>query len=353
MGSYDAGMCYSDGHADAAAPRPADAPVVDPIRLDPVDEVTVVTLVDNVHDALLPGDERVSRVGFVPGRESMGQFLEPAAAFDGLRAEHGFGTLVTIRRGDRLSRIVFDTGLSPRAMVDNADRMGIDLADVSALVMSHGHFDHAGGLIGISRRLGRRTPMVIHPFAWTRRRLLTPGNEAEMPTLSRTALEREGFEVIERRQPSLLLDGALLVTGEVDRTTDFERGMPAPHQAWDGQAWVHDPAVIDDQAVVVHVRGQGLVVVTGCGHAGVVNIVRHAMRLTAVERLAGLVGGFHLSAPAFLPIIEPTVAALRDWAPDLVVPGHCTGPWAQQAIAAALPDAWRPGSSGSAYRWAA
>jgi len=96
----------------------------------------------------------------------------------------------------------------------------------------------------------------------------------------------------------------------VDRVTEFERGMPPQHQAWDGQRWQHDPAVIDDQALVINVRGRGLVIVTGCGHAGVVNIIRHAMRLTGVRSLLAVIGGFHLSGPAFEPVIEPTVAAL-------------------------------------------
>jgi 7,8-dihydropterin-6-yl-methyl-4-(beta-D-ribofuranosyl)aminobenzene 5'-phosphate synthase len=171
-----------------------------------------------------------------------------------------------------------------------------------------------------------------------------------MPTLSRRALDGEGFAVLERRQPSLLVDGCVLITGEVDRTTDFERGMPPPHQAWSGREWRHDPLVIDDQALVVHVRGRGLVVLTGCGHAGVVNIVRHAQRLTGVPTLHALLGGLHLGGPAFEPVIAPTVGELTAMAPDLLVPGHCTGWRAQHALAAALPAAWSPGSSGSAFR---
>lgn len=129
--------------------------------------------------------------------------------------------------------------------------------------------------------------------------------------------------------------------------------MPPAHEAFDGAAWHHDPLVADDQALVVHVAGRGLVVVTGCGHAGVVNIARHAMRLTGVDRLCALLGGFHLGGPAFEPSIEPTVAALRSLRPDLLVPGHCTGWRAQHALAATLPDAWVPSSAGSAYRLAA
>ena len=92
----------------------------------------------------------------------------------------------------------------------------------------------------------------------------------------------------------------------------------------DGTEWRHDAAVIDDQAVVIHVRGRGLVVLTGCGHAGVVNIVRHAMRLTGVDTLCALIGGFHLNGPAFEPIIPATLDALEAMGPDLLVPGHCT-----------------------------
>jgi 7,8-dihydropterin-6-yl-methyl-4-(beta-D-ribofuranosyl)aminobenzene 5'-phosphate synthase len=108
--------------------------------------------------------------------------------------------------------------------------------------------------------------------------------------------------------------------------------------------------VVDDQALVVHVRGRGLVVLTGCGHAGAVNIVRHAQRLTGVSAVAALVGGLHLNGPAFEPVIGPTVEALTALAPSLVVPGHCTGWRAQHALAAALPNAWTAGSSGSSYR---
>ena len=139
------------------------------------------------------------------------------------------------------------------------------------------------------------------------------------------------------------------MTGEVDRVTDFERGMPPAHQAWDGAQWQHDRLVADDQAVVIHVRGRGLVILTGCGHAGVVNIVRHAMRLTGVDRLCALIGGFHLNGPAFEPIIPATLDALVELGPELIVPGHCTGWRAQHAMAARLPGAWVAGSSGSRY----
>lgn len=334
-----------------SAPRPVGGTAVDPITLEPVDEVVITTLVDNVFDALLPGDERTARTSFGAGVVSAPQF-ESGRTTVGLRAEHGFSALVTVRRGAGTTTLLFDTGLSPDAMVVNAERLGVDLSAVQAVVLSHGHFDHAGGLAGLAGKRGVRSlPMVVHPHVWTRRRLALPGRQPdELPTLSKRALEAEGLGVLERREPSLLVDGCVLITGEVDRTTEFEHGMPASHQAWNGTDWLHDPTVIDDQALVVHVRGRGLVVLTGCGHAGAVNIVRHAQRLTQVARLSALVGGLHLGGPAFEPIIPPTVAALTKQAPDLIVPGHCTGWRAQHALQAALPDAWTAGSSGSSYQ---
>jgi len=340
-------MCDSDAGARAALPRPAPGPAVDPIALEPVDEVVITTLVDNVFDGLLAGSEGVRRAPMGSGAVAAPQF-EGGRTSPGLRAEHGFSALVAVRRGGTTTRLLFDTGISPDGMVVNADRLGVDLRDVQGAVLSHGHFDHTGGLTGLAGR--GPLPLTVHPLIWTRRRLAVPGAEpAELPTLSRRALEADGFAVIERREPSLLVDGCVLITGEIDRTTDYERGMPPPHQAWDGGSWRHDPVVLDDQALVVHVRGRGLVVLTGCGHAGAVNTVRHALRLTGVARICALLGGLHLSGPAFEPVIRPTVQALTDLAPDLLVPGHCTGWRAQHALAAALPEAWVASSSGSSY----
>jgi 7,8-dihydropterin-6-yl-methyl-4-(beta-D-ribofuranosyl)aminobenzene 5'-phosphate synthase len=347
-------MCDSTNATlrDAAesAPRPADGEAVDPIALVPVDEIRITTLVDNVFDALLTGDARTTRTGFGLVDTAAGQFGAGHTSV-GLVAEHGFSALVTVRRGERETRLLFDAGLSPTAMVSNADHLDIDLTNIQGVVLSHGHFDHAGGLAGLADRLGpSKMPMVLHPHVWTRRRLLTPDGAHEMPTLSRRALTGEGFEVIERRQPSLLVDGSVLITGEVDRTTDFEHGMPPQHQAWAGTRWRHDPLVIDDQALVVHLRGHGLVVLTGCGHAGVINILRQAQRLTNVDHVHAVIGGLHLSGPAFEPVIAPTVTALTELAPQLIAPGHCTGWRAQHTLAAALPDAWMPSSSGTTHR---
>jgi len=331
-------------------PRPVVGDAVDPITLEPVDEVVITTLVDNSYDGLMAdmGPARrapMSRTPRVPAPQ-----FDQGETVAGLIAEHGFAALVTTRRGNRRHTLLFDTGLSRNGLVDNMERLGVRADDVEAVVLSHGHFDHAGGIPGLAR-LRRRAglPMVLHPLVWTARRIVFPGlPDWELPILRRRSIEDEGFDVIERRQPSLVLDGSVLITGEVDRTTDFETGMPF-HEARGEQGWEPDPLIIDDQALVVHVRDKGLVVLTGCGHAGAVNICRYALRLTQVPTLTGLFGGFHLTGPAFEPIIEPTVAALHDLAPEVIVPAHCTGWRAQHRLAASLVDSFVPNSVGTAF----
>jgi 7,8-dihydropterin-6-yl-methyl-4-(beta-D-ribofuranosyl)aminobenzene 5'-phosphate synthase len=353
-------MCDGNGHDHepgeqyAAHPRPIEGQAVDPISLEPVDEVVITTLVDNSYDGLMAdmGPARRAAMGRT-GRVPAAQF-EQGETVPGLLAEHGFAALVTIRRGANSHTLLFDTGVSPNGLADNMERLGISAGDIEALVLSHNHFDHAGGLLGLAR-LRRRSglPITVHPDVWSPRRVVPPnGPEWRLPTLSRRSLEQEGFEVIERRQRSLLLDGSVLVTGEVDRTTDFETGMPF-HETQGPNGWEPDPLIMDDQALIVHVRGRGLVVLTGCGHAGVVNICRYAQRLTAVPTLAGLFGGFHLTGPAFEPIIEPTVAALAAMSPAVIVPAHCTGWRAQIRLATELPEAFVPNAVGTSFTLAA
>lgn len=126
MQGYDQRMCASDTDVSGAlssVPRPVTGSAIDPIRLEPVDELRVTTLVDNVFDALLAGEERVQRVSFGATVTAAPQFESGATAV-GLVAEHGFSTLVTVRRGPSTTTLLFDTGLSPAAMLTNADRLG-------------------------------------------------------------------------------------------------------------------------------------------------------------------------------------------------------------------------------------
>jgi 7,8-dihydropterin-6-yl-methyl-4-(beta-D-ribofuranosyl)aminobenzene 5'-phosphate synthase len=167
--------------------------------------------------------------------------------------------------------------------------------------------------------------------------------------VSKRALQDAGFEVIEEAQPSFLLDGSVLVTGEVARTTGYEPGFP-PQDAWLDGAWAPDPLVLDDQALLINVSGKGLVVLTGCGHAGIVNICRFARRLTGDQPLYAAMGGFHLNGPLFEPLIPRVCAELEQLAPAVIVPAHCTGWAAQRALAERFPAAFIPNTVGTRFQ---
>ena len=322
------------------------------IPLEPVDSVSITCLIDNVSDMLLQNQGPAKRpsLGDPEAPRVPAAYLESGETADALHAEHGFSALISVDTGGREHRVLFDAGLTPGGLAENMRRLGIDAKDIEAVVLSHGHFDHTTGIDGFVRAAGRANlPVMIHPEFWSRRRIAIPGREPfELPSTSRSALQGAGFEIIEERQPSFLLDGSLLVTGEVDRTTDFEQGFPI-HQAFRDGDWQPDPLILDDQAVVLHVRDKGLVVMTGCGHAGIVNIVAYAMKLTGVDEVYAVIGGFHLGGPVFEPIIPATCEALAAFSPEVVVPAHCTGWRATHALAAALPDALIQNSVGTRY----
>ena len=279
--------------------------------------------------------------------------LADGSVIDSPLAQHGFSAHLVVAKGPRRHTFLFDTGITPTGCVDNLRRLGLDPGDIEAIVCSHGHFDHTTGLSGLSRDLGSASlPVVIHPHFWARRRIAVPGaTPSELPSTSRRALEEGGFAVIEGRQPSFLFERSVLVTGEVDRTNGFETGFDF-HEAWRDGAWQPDPLILDDQAVVINVAGKGLVVLTGCGHAGVINIVNYARRLTGVDRVYAVIGGFHLSGARFEPRIGQTCDALAAIAPEVVVPAHCTGWKATHALAARLPDAFIQSSVGTRFELA-
>ena len=282
---------------------------MNPIELEPVDGVQITVLMDNVTDPLLVDQDSVGRMNWpkaILGGLPTGQArVSPETGVpDALIAEPGFSALVRIEKAGRTRTLLFDTGVSPNGMVENMRRLGIDPHEIEVIVLSHGHWDHVTGMEGLVRVLGRTSlPVMIHPEFWSRRRISFPGLlTAEFPATSRTALQEMGFAIVEERQPSFLLDGAVLITGEVDRTMPFETGFPG-HQALREDGWQPDPLILDDQALVMSLGDRGLIVLSGCGHSGIVNTVRYARQLTRQDNVAAIVGGFHLSGPGFEPRI--------------------------------------------------
>jgi 7,8-dihydropterin-6-yl-methyl-4-(beta-D-ribofuranosyl)aminobenzene 5'-phosphate synthase len=320
-------------------------------NLDPVDSVTVTALMDNVTDVFMPDQGPAHRVP--PGAGGPwrpASTMEGGQAPDALLAEHGFSVLVTVSRNGASHQILFDTGTSPNGVIQNMARLDIDPGGIEAIVCSHGHFDHTTGLDGIIRRLGTANmPILIHPHFWRRRRVAIAGRDPyEIPSTSRAALTGAGFEVIEEGHPSFLLDGSVLITGEVPRTTGYEPGFPT-QQAWLGGRWEPDPLVLDDQALIVDVKDKGLLIISGCGHAGIINICRYARRLTGERPVYAVMGGFHLNGPIFEPLIPRVLDDLAALAPSVIVPAHCTGWRAQHAMSARFGEAYIPNTVGTRF----
>jgi len=311
------------------------------LGLEAVDRVELTTLVDNTIDALLPSTEMVRRA---PRDAVLGG---PRSR---LRAEHGFSTLVTVVKGGSRHSLLFDAGLTRDGLIQNMEILEVNPSDLRAVVLSHGHADHTLGLVGMLQWRGERSlPLVIHPDAFRTRKVVFPdGHEIRLPPPNRADLEAEGIELIEELGPSYLLENTILITGQVPRQTGFEKGFPIHYADVNGR-WEPDPWIHDDQAIVMRVRGKGLIVLTGCGHSGLINILLHARTLTGGEQIHAVLGGFHLTGGLFDPIIPDTIRELRQFAPSLIVPGHCTGWKATHAIAAALPQAFVQNSVGTTF----
>jgi 7,8-dihydropterin-6-yl-methyl-4-(beta-D-ribofuranosyl)aminobenzene 5'-phosphate synthase len=311
--------------------------------LQPVDAVDVTILVDNSVDILLPSGELAQRPSPVWDWSEREQLI----------AEHGYALLLTVHRNGQSEELLYDAGLGRQTLIHNMDVLGLRVADVRTVVLSHGHADHHGGLEGLFQRVGRRRmPLVLHPDAWRERRVVFPtGTEIRMPPPSHQDLDREGWQVVEERGPSILLDHTVLVTGQVERVTDFEKGFPL-QQARTEHGWEPDTWIWDDQAVVCHVKNKGLIVLSSCSHAGVINVLRHAQRLTGVEHVHAFVGGLHLTGGLFEPIIPRTIEELAKIGPDVVVPGHCTGWKATHELARRLPTAYIQTSVGTRLHFA-
>jgi 7,8-dihydropterin-6-yl-methyl-4-(beta-D-ribofuranosyl)aminobenzene 5'-phosphate synthase len=311
------------------------------MKLKEVDRAEIVTLVDNLSDQVMAGDERIERARLLAGLDGQ---VNP------LLAEHGFAALIRLWQGETVSQVLLDTGLTGRPLFHNAERLGIDLGRITEMVLSHGHLDHLGGLAALAKRVDGPVRVVVHPEATLRRFLKTPdGQMAPMPELFGPDLEDTPLEFEFTAEPTLLADGALLTTGSIERTTPFEHGFAAQYAERDGVI-TENADMTDDMAVLFAIKGRGLVVLTGCGHAGIVNTVRHAVRLTGVDRVYAVLGGFHLQPPVTEQTIQATVDALTEISPEVLMATHCTGFEAQVRLRQALPQAFVLGTVGSTLR---
>jgi 7,8-dihydropterin-6-yl-methyl-4-(beta-D-ribofuranosyl)aminobenzene 5'-phosphate synthase len=309
--------------------------------LKEVDKVEVTCLVDNNVDVLLPNTEVAHR-----------PFLAKNWYERPLIAEHGFSAAVTVESGGRKHRVLLDSGLDPLVAAHNVDVLDFDLSTCELVISSHGHIDHAGGLLNIRKKMNRRQriPLVLHEDAFRNRMVkFQDGRTINLPAPSKSFLTKAGYEIILKQSQSLWIDNGILVTGEITRTNNFEKGFPNHYSEVDEDRMENDPFIKDDQAIIMNVKDKGLVVITGCGHAGIINTLNYAKELTGQDKIYAVVGGMHLTGGVFEPIIPRTVDELQTLKPQFVIPCHCSGLKAMNEIERKMPLAFIQNSVGTNY----
>lgn len=315
------------------------------------DRVEVLVLVDNVTDFLSSSPSGVegelSRFWRRGARLQAGHLLCCAA--------HGFSCAVTAWSGGASRTLLFDAGPDGAVLRSNAARLGFEMAGVDAVFLSHGHWDHAGGMVTaldlIREGNGHHpVPVFMHPDMYRTRAMKAPDGSMrpfdDVPAAA--TLEHHGARVIHATQPQLILDDLFFVSGEIPRVTAFEVGMPGQYRrSPDGADWEPDPLLMDERFVAVRVKGKGTLVLTACSHAGVVNVLAHA-QASIPGALHGVIGGLHL-AGSTERLIPDTVAAMRGFGLQVIAPAHCTGWRAVGALASAFGDAVAPSAVGKTY----
>jgi 7,8-dihydropterin-6-yl-methyl-4-(beta-D-ribofuranosyl)aminobenzene 5'-phosphate synthase len=305
--------------------------------------LTIKVITDNYYDALRLDTVVSTRYRTVPGAC--------------IHAEHGLSYFVeTMTVGGETGRLVFDYGVDPNGVASNMNLLGIDPATVDVFALSHGHFDHWGAFIDILKRnctrIPRGTPFYVGLDAFAHRYTRRPGSDElhDLGFLDRDGIEGLGvLRIVEISEPTEVIPGAYL-TGRIDRVTTFEQ-VPATFLIERNGGREQD-LFRGEQAIVFVVRGRGLVVLSSCAHAGIVNTVKRAQEITGVDRVHAIIGGFHLinAAPE---IIEATVAGIKAMAPEYIVPTHCTGFEAITRFREEMPEQFLLNTAGTTYVFAA
>jgi 7,8-dihydropterin-6-yl-methyl-4-(beta-D-ribofuranosyl)aminobenzene 5'-phosphate synthase len=234
--------------------------------------------------------------------------------------KHGLSFLIETSSADSKSRILMDTGPSPDAVLHNANVMKVDIRSLDAIVISHGHYDHTGGLIQILRNTGRATLVVAHPLAFAPKFSYKPNLRFIGTEFNPESVRDAGGLLLIARNPVPIATG-VIASGEIPRETAFEK-VEGFWTIADGH-FIQD-SIPDDQSVTLNVREKGLVVISGCAHAGIINTVRKAEKIAGTDDIYAIIGGFHL-ANASSERIEATLDHLLRIQPKRLYPCHCTG----------------------------
>ncbi len=307
--------------------------------LNAVEKVEILTLQDNyIEMTAMDNNAVVKRAMPLQDGEIRASVL----------AEHGFSALVKTTGESKTHTLLFDFGFSENGAAQNVKTLGVDLKEVEAVAISHGHSDHTGGMARMTAMIGKENiPLVVHPAVFKSPRYVKLGEDFKLnfPKLTRDMVKQAGLSLIETEKPYPLLDNTILFLGEVPRSTDFEKGWPLLHCQKDGQE-VWDP-IEDDTSIVMNLKDKGLVIISGCAHSGIVNTVHYAMAVTGVDKVHVVMGGFHLSGPLFESIIDRTTEELQKLHPDYLIPTHCTGRKAIMAMEKQMPGQFILNMSGT------
>ncbi|MDM8556810.1 MBL fold metallo-hydrolase [Desulfococcaceae bacterium HSG7] len=316
---------------------------MDRLQLRQADKIEIVVLVDNYSDELLEDSETIKRL----------RVLSPNAPM----AEPGLSLMVKVYAGTEEHTVLMDTGISGKCLKHNTELLetskavlhGVVTADVNAVesvVISHGHSDHFGGLMTFLLSAGKKMPVILHPSAFVERRLKHGNDYSDMVSLDESILEQAGALLDKRSDPSTIASDLILVSGKIERITGFEKGTSSL-EAKIGGNWMPDP-FYDDQALAIHIKNHGLVVLAGCSHAGAINTVRHVCKIAGTNKIHAIMGGFHLPGPD-KSIAEFTIAEMKKIAPDFIIPMHCTGWNAINRFSVEMPEQFILNSVGTTY----